>query len=79
MRKGKLALSACATACVIVPIADNRVAFTLDEIEIVGDDLADRLLKARQVGLLPGAKLPHLSFGEVLHLVLSRIVNVVAE
>lgn len=79
MRECQFSLGTSATTCILVPIAENRVALTLDKIEIVGDDLADRLLKARQVGLLPGAKLVHLGFGKVLHLVLGRIVNIVAE
>src|SRR5437764_6492236 len=75
VRECQLTLRACAPSCMAVPVADNRIALVPDEIKIVSNDLADGLLEARQVGLFPGAKLPHLGFTQVLHLVLGRIVD----
>ena len=51
--KGQLALRAGAASGVLVPITDQRVATMLNEIEIIGNDLADGLLKAIEIARLP--------------------------
>ena len=51
----------------------------LDQVEIIGNDLADGLLETRQITMLPRAELPHLGLAQVLHLVFGRIVNIVSQ
>src|SRR2546421_11756736 len=79
VRERELTLGACAPSCMAIPVADNRIALMPDEIKIISNDLADGLLEARQIGFFPGAELPHLDFRQVLHLVLSRIVDLVSQ
>ncbi len=54
---GQLTLCARAASGVLVPVTDNRVTLVLDQVKIVGNDLLDRLAKAAEIALLPGAEL----------------------
>src|SRR5215467_635446 len=78
MSKGQLALRAGAAPGVTVPVTDDGVAAPLDEIQIISDDLAYRLLKAWQVVRLPATELTHFGFRQVLLLVFRGIVNFMA-
>src|SRR5437660_11472369 len=77
VRERQLPLGTRAPACMMVPVTNYGIALAPDKIEIVSNDLANGLLEAWQIGLFPGAKLSHFGFGEVLHLVLRRIVDLV--
>jgi hypothetical protein len=77
--EGQFTLRAGAASGVLVPIADNRVTAMLDQIKIVGDDFSDRLLKAVEVAYLPGAKLAGFNGGQVFHLVVGGIVNLMSQ
>ena len=79
MREGQLAVSSRATAGMLMPEAEDRINLLLDQIEVESNDLADGLLKTRQVAVLPRAKFPCFGFTQVLHLVFGRIVNSMPE
>src|SRR6185437_11213975 len=78
MREGQLALRSRTASGVLVPVADNRVTAVLNQIKIVSNDLLDRLTETAKIGRLPRAKFANFDHGQVLHLVFSRIVNLMS-
>ncbi len=79
MREGQLALRAGAASGILVPVTDQRVATMFDEIEIIGNDLADGLLKAMKIAGFPWAKFAHFSFREIFHLVERGIIHLMTQ
>src|SRR5947209_15589555 len=79
MREGHLTLRAGDASGVLVPVADNCVTMVLDQVEVIGNDLLDRLAEAAEIALLPRAKLSGLNGGQVFHLVFSRIINLMSQ
>src|SRR5579859_604590 len=75
VRESQFALRASAASGVLVPVADNRVALMLNQVKIKCNDLADGLLEARQIALLPRAKLTDFGFAEVLLFIQRRIIK----
>ena len=79
MRKRQFPLGARAFPGMPVPITDNGIAVVLNQVQIISDDFAHRLLKSGQISLLPRPEFTHLSVVQVLLFVLCGIVNIVSQ
>ena len=79
VRKCKLPLGTGSALGELIPIADQIVGLVENTIEVIGNDLADGLLKTRQIRAFPGTKAGHFFVTEILALVASWVVYRVAE
>src|SRR4051812_19230486 len=79
MRQRQFALCSRASSSRFVEVADHVIRLLLDPVQIPSDDLADRLLKARQVRGLPLPEDLHFVLIQILLLIERRIINIMAE
>src|SRR6185312_5499423 len=79
MRECQLALRSRTASRVLIPVADNRIAVVLNQVQIIRNDLAHCLLEPAQVRLLPRSEFAHFRIGQVLLLIFRGIIDLVPQ